>query len=60
MSDPDLQGKGEEASPAPLVGKNAAVADEGFSEEVGGLSFEQYVEGGPGRHLGVTSTTFLV
>ncbi|KAI0162305.1 high affinity methionine permease [Xylariaceae sp. FL1272] len=29
-------------------------------KQVGGLSFEEYTAGGMGRHLGITSTTFLV
>ena len=29
-------------------------------ENVGGLQFEEYTQGGLGRHLGIFSTTFLM
>lgn len=31
-----------------------------FKEEVGGLTFDQYLAGGLGRHLGIFSTTSLM
>lgn len=29
-------------------------------DDVGALAFDEYTQGGLGRHLGITSTTFLV
>lgn len=35
-------------------------AEAEFKEEVGGLTFDQYLAGGLGRHLGIFSTTSLM
>lgn len=58
------------ASDSPAQSKNEALFEsnendtrhsEGeFKEEVGGLTFDQYLAGGLGRHLGIFSTTSLM
>ncbi|PTB37078.1 uncharacterized protein TrAFT101_010811 [Trichoderma asperellum] len=57
-------------SDSPAHSKNEAVFESNengtryseaeFKEEVGGLTFDQYLAGGLGRHLGIFSTTSLI
>lgn len=46
----------------PWTGEKASVDDVQLPkpEDVGALHFDEYTKGGLGRHLGITSTTFLV
>lgn len=39
---------------------DARYSEAEFKEEVGGLTFDQYLAGGLGRHLGIFSTTSLM
>ncbi|CEJ80219.1 Putative High affinity methionine permease [[Torrubiella] hemipterigena] len=49
-----------EASPSKDEGDMHATSHAEVIDDVGGLTFDQYTKGGLGRHLGITSTTFLI
>lgn len=50
-----------EESPSKADSSDEAIAGHVLAiDDVGGLTFDQYTQGGLGRHLGITSTTFLM
>lgn len=49
-----------EASSTKEEGDIQATSHAEAIDDVGGLTFDQYTKGGLGRHLGITSTTFLM
>ncbi|OAA63062.1 high affinity methionine permease [Cordyceps fumosorosea ARSEF 2679] len=52
----EKQNTSDDGAEAQASHHGAAVLDDG----VGNLTFDQYTTGGMGRHLGITSTTFLI
>lgn len=52
---------GAEQSPSKVYSSDEAIVSHASAiDDVGGLTFDQYTQGGLGRHLGITSTTFLM